>query len=369
VRVVAAHPHSNDGFHGPFFAYADEPVYNDNMPDERPTRRAAVVCRHPATLRPVIQAVGIANLGLRQVISPAMLPRSQRGEFECVVLDLDLDPQIPPLELVRAVHTNCPETQILCVAGTNTKTRLVESLQHPSVAGLFPKIGSWLETPAMLDGPDEQELAVAIRRLVAHAPIPQGPTPYLIGGSPVEERLIASTAEKDEALQAVLQLGLRIGLSDEKLRRIEVSTDELLMNAMFDAPRDEQGRPRFAALTDEERATPQTFSAKEQVRLRFGSDARSFAISVHDKFGTLTREAVATHIARILEAGGPRPRPAGSSASGGAGLGLVLTFGAANQLVVQTIPGKFTDMTAVIHIAGSNRSALSRGTSLQMYFN
>jgi hypothetical protein len=348
------------------------------MPDERPTRRAAVVCRHPATGRSVTQALGVAGLGLRQVISPAMLPRSQRGEFECVVLDLDLDPQAGPFELVRSVATLCPETPVICVAGTNPKTRLIESLTHPSVALLFPKVGSWLEASStqptersalVNDGPDEQELAMAIRRLIARTAIPHGPSPYLMGATPVEERLIASTAEKEEALQAVLALGQRIGLSDEKLRRIEVSTDELLLNALFDAPRDAQGRPRFASMTKEERAAPQAFSAKEQVRLRFGSDARSLVISVHDKFGTLTRDAVVTHITRVLEAGGPRPRPAESSASGGAGLGLVLTFGAANQLVVHSVPGKFSEVTAVIHIAGSNRSALARGSSLQMYFS
>jgi hypothetical protein len=340
------------------------------MPDERPTRRAAVVCRHPATGRSVTQALGVAGLGLRQVMSPAMLPRSQRGEFECVVLDLDLDPQAAAFELVRSVATLCPETPVICVAGTNAKTRLIESLTHPSVALLFPKMGSWLETsPASNDGPDEQELATAIRRLVARTAMPPGPTPYLMGATPVDERLIASTGEKEEALHAVLALGQRIGLSDEKLRRIEVSTDELLLNAMFDAPRDAEGRPRFARMTKEERAAPQAFSAKEQVRLRFGSDARSLAISVHDKFGTLTRDAVVTHISRVLEAGGPRPRPIESSASGGAGLGLVLTFGAANQLIVHSAPGKFTELTAVIQIAGSNRSALARGSSLQMYWS
>ncbi len=329
-----------------------------------------MVCRHPATLRSVTQALGVANLGMRQVISPAMLPRSQRGEFEFVLLDLDLDPQTAPFDLVQAVAAHCPDTPVLCVAGLNPKTRLVEALSHPSVTALFPKIGGWLEaSPTQLDGPDEQEVAVAIRRLAARAAIPHGPTPYLIGNTPVDERLIASTSEKDEALQAVLQLGQRIGLSEEKLRRIEVSTDELLLNALFDAPRDAQGRPRFAAMTREERAAPQAFSAKEQVRLRFGSDGRSLALSVHDKCGTLTRDAVATHVARVLEAGGPRPRPARTSASGGAGLGLVLTFGAANQLVIHSAPGKFTEVTAVIHIAGSNRSALSRGSSLQMYFD
>ena len=45
----------------------------------------------------------------------------------------------------------------------------------------------------------------------------------------------------------------------------------------------------------------------------------------------------------------------------------MLTFGAANQLIVHGVAGKFTEVTAVIHIAGSNRAALTRGSTLHLY--
>ncbi len=60
------------------------------------TGRAAVVSRHPATLKHVAQALGVPRLGWRQAIGPAVLPRSSRGEFELVLLDLDLDATAPP---------------------------------------------------------------------------------------------------------------------------------------------------------------------------------------------------------------------------------------------------------------------------------
>jgi hypothetical protein len=341
---------------------------------EPKSRRAAVVCRHPATQRSVAQALGVAGLGARQVVAPQLLPRSSRGEFELVVLDLDLDPQTEPGRLVDAVGAACPDAPVVCLAGINARTRLVEALDRPTVAALLPKLGSWLEPPAgapasfnLSDGPDEQELAVTLRRLSVPAPLPHGPAPYLLGGSAIEERLIASTAEKDEALQSLLALASRLSLSDEKLRRVEVAADELLLNAIWDAPRDTAGRPRFAAVLREARGAAVSLSAKEQVRFRFGTDGRALALSVHDRFGSLTRAKVAAHVARVLEAGGPRPRPVGTSETGGAGLGLVLTFGAANQLAVQAVAGKFTEVTAVIHIAGSNRAALARGSSLHLY--
>src|SRR5439155_12970715 len=162
---------------------------------------------------------------------------------------------------------------IYCLAGVAAKQRLVESLAHRAVMAIVPKLGSWLEPAAtaaaastapatVMDGPDEQELTTALRRRTARASIAEGPSPYLAGGTPVEERLIASDADKEEALLAVLQLGQRLGLSDEKLRRVEVCADELTLNAIHDAPR--------AA----SRTTPLAMS---QVRLRFGSDGRSLA--------------------------------------------------------------------------------------------
>jgi hypothetical protein len=337
---------------------------------ERPTRRAAVVCRHPATLRPIAQALGVAGLTIRKAIGPAFLPRSQPGEFEAILLDLDLDPQTPAVKLVESVSALCPGTPLLVVAGIDTKQRLVQALAHPSVAHLCPKLGSFDEgrqsangapaVPMASEGPDEQDLGVALRRLLSRSSIPLGPQPYLLAATVVEERVIGSSDEKAAVLEAVLALGERLGLSDEKLRRIEIATEELVLNAIYDAPHDADGTSRFAA----DRRAAVTLPAQSQVRVRFGTDGRNFVVSVADRFGSLSRAAVASHIARVLEANGPRPR----AGTGGAGLGLVLTFNAATQLIVQVSPSRFTEVTAVMHIAGSNRSALARGSALHLYF-
>src|SRR5262249_40550224 len=157
------------------------------------------------------------------------------------------DVKTPARTLVQAVSVQCPETPVVCIAGTLARQRLIESFAHRAVSALVPKLGSWLEVEAISssEGPDEQELGVALKRLSARALVPHGPTPYLIGTSAVEERLIVSSHEKEEALQAVLNLAHRLSLSDEKLRRIEVATDELLLNALF-APRAVDGKLRFA---------------------------------------------------------------------------------------------------------------------------
>ena len=42
---------------------------------------------------------------------------------------------------------------------------------------------------------------------------------------------------------------------------------------------------------------------------------------------------------------------------------------AANQLVVHGIHNRFTEVTAVMHVSGSNRTALARGSALHLYFD
>jgi hypothetical protein len=326
------------------------------------------VSRHPSTLKHVAQALAVANLSSRQAIGPSFLPRSARGEFELVLLDLDIDPATSPPELCAQVGAACKDTPIVVLAGVNARHRLVQSLAHPDVVGVMPKIGAWTESvtsEAKLEGPDEQALGLALRRRVERSQQPQGPAPYLLMGTALEERVVGGSNDKDETLATILADAARFGLSDEKVRRIETVADELMLNAVYDAPRDERGKTLHA---DIDRRTPIVLAAQAQVRVRWGCDGRIFAVSVADRFGALERATVAAHIQRLLDARSPRlGQRKEAGITGGAGLGLVLTYSAANQLALQVSKGRFTEATAALHVAGSNRSAVARGSALHIY--
>ncbi len=325
--------------------------------DETGSRRAAVVCRHPATARRMQQALAMAGLGFRQAPAPSVLPRSQRGEFAAVLLDLDVDPDAEPAALAAAVDEACPDTPVFATA--RSRKRLLAALAAPNVAGLLPKIADAIDdaqklpdspSPEFADGPDEQELGTALKRLLARASIPPGPAPYLLHGTLIDEKLVGSSEEREAVLAELLEFADRFGFADEKLRRIETAADELTANAVYHAPRDDQGRARFAAL---DRRAPVTLPAQDQVRVRFGCDGRSFALSVSDRFGSLARAAACAAFAQI-DGGEPR--------------GLALSLAASNQLAVHCAPGRFTEITAVSIVAGSHRAAQSRGSALHLFY-
>ena len=327
--------------------------------------RGTVVTRHPATIRRVAQALGAVGVGVNHALSPAQLPKSAPGELKVVVLDLDVDPAADPLGLVREVAAFYPAIPLVVTAGVRAKKRLLATLGSPAVHHVVPKLGGWLDLPPeqrSFDGPDEQDLAVALRRAFGSETAPLGAQPYLIQGFSTTEAVVQSTSDKDEALDAVMALAAALELSDEKKRRIEVATEELLLNAIYDAPRDASGTAVHAKL---DRSTPVKLGPDQQVKLHYGCDGRNFVVSVADRFGALERQNIERSLAKLLDPAGARPAPGTS----GAGLGLMLTYGAANQLIAHAMRGRFTEVTAVMHVSGSNRTALARGSALHLYLD
>jgi hypothetical protein len=167
--------------------------------------------------------------------------------------------------------------------------------------------------------------------------------------------VIGSSGERDQLVLELDAFCNRLGLVEEKVRRVQVVAEELILNAVYEAPRDADGNPKYQGV---DRQAPLTLAAQEQVRVRFGSDGRQLALSVADRFGSLDRNRVAEAMARGVE-GQPRAQRAATR-----GLGLAAAFAAANQLVFHRAARRFTEVTAAIYIAGSNRAALTRGSSL-----
>jgi hypothetical protein len=327
-------------------------------------RSAALVSRHGPTCRRVAQSLGAAGVYVRTSPFPSELPVDDLGEVVALLVDLDVSPAESPSLLVSEARRGYPDVPLMATAGVDARARLLDALCEADVNHVIPKRGA-LTLPrggmpvlGSLEGPDEHDLFACVRRLL-DGPESPGVTPYLLAGAPVHEVSVRSSEDKDRALERIVSFGESMGLTGEKLRRVELAAEELLMNALYDAPRNTDGAARNAAL---DRRLPVALGADETVHMRYGCDGQTLAVAVADPFGSLSKKAVTDRLRKVRE-GIPKP----NAGVAGAGLGLVMTYSVANQLIFAVSPGRLTEVTAVLHVGGSNRAAQERGTAVHFY--
>ena len=170
---------------------------------------------------------------------------------------------------------------------------------------------------------------------------------YLAGGAAVAERTVADDADKRRARAEVCAWAEGEGARRPTLHRLESVVDELLMNALVDAPQRAGGTARPALL-------------------RWGADDRTLAISVGDGFGSLRQRDLIDHVRR---ARGARGRPSAPRfGAPGAGLGLYLVLANVASLVVNLEPGKRTEIVALFdRPRGATRAGARGARSLHVF--
>jgi hypothetical protein len=112
--------------------------------------------------------------------------------------------------------------------------------------------------------------------------------------------------------------------------------EELLMNALYDAPADEHGTPIFAEVDLKERLDK---LSPRPVSIRYAATENGFAVSVRDRFGRLDKATVLRYIDKCLHSSQQIDRK-----TYGAGLGIYLIANAATQFVLNVAPGMATEV-------------------------
>jgi hypothetical protein len=137
------------------------------------------------------------------------------------------------------------------------------------------------------------------------------------------------------------------------------------MNAMYDAPIDGRGRPRYT----HDRRRDLVLEESEIPTLRLGTDGAHLALQAHDPFGGLRRHHVFEGITRGLSA-----RAADASrgdvldtSRGGAGLGMLKIYAAGAVLVIDVAPTSSTMVTSFWDLDVNPREFRSLPASLHFF--
>ncbi len=167
---------------------------------------------------------------------------------------------------------------------------------------------------------------------------------YLAPGSPIYQLPVRGTSDREPYNHQVMAFSDQNRLGQYIGRLIFGITEELLMNAIYDAPV-AGGRTHYADLprTDAICLKPDEYS-----QLSYGTDGQVFAVGVRDPFGALKRNTLFQYLKKVLR----RDDSANliDTKKGGAGLGLFKILYSSHALVVNVDPQASTEVIALIDL-------------------
>jgi len=164
-----------------------------------------------------------------------------------------------------------------------------------------------------------------------------GAEKYLLWGTKLNATTLTQASQRSQLVGELAEQVRGRGQSARVASMAMLVTDELLSNAVHNAPIDAAGRRYRAELA---RDGELALDVRHQVALRWGCDGRYLAIEVTDLFGSLDR---ATILRALVQ---NDVKTSGS----GAGMGIALTYRSCDHLVFNLAPGKRTEVIALIDV-------------------
>lgn len=167
---------------------------------------------------------------------------------------------------------------------------------------------------------------------------------YLAPGTPITKLSVRGSTDRDDYNAVVMKYAEENRLGQYMAKLVFGITEELLMNAIYDAPV-AGGRHHYGDLP---RTTVVELKPDEYSELRFGCDSHVFGISVQDPFGALTRPKLFQYLKKVLRRTDSTNLI--DTKKGGAGLGLFKILYSSHSLVCNVELEKRTEVMALIDL-------------------
>lgn len=185
-------------------------------------------------------------------------------------------------------------------------------------------------------------LAVTIQKFVSGDLF--GIEKYVPSGTEVHLTRLRDYQGRQRAIDDILGAAEQLGVRSKVRSQIGQVCEELLMNALYDAPIDESGKLLFGEVDLKARLAQ---LSPRPVSIRYASTETGFAVAVRDRFGRLDKATILRYLDKCLHSGQQIDRKIY-----GAGLGLYLVANAATQYVVNIAPGMATEVVCTFDRKG-----------------
>lgn len=165
---------------------------------------------------------------------------------------------------------------------------------------------------------------------------------YLHWGVEVRFFPVTSSEKRDDLIDELEEYMDRLGIRRTIKGRVISVTEELLMNAIYDAPADKDGKAKYNHLN---RTVPVELPQDEHGQLKFACDGNLFAVSVEDPFGRLDKKIIFDYLKDCY--GGHETV---HQDKGGAGHGLYQIMETCDLLVINVKPSVKTEVICIFNI-------------------
>lgn len=289
----------------------------------------------PKALRVAERALNATGSTVSLIDSPAGVRTALAStRFDLLMLNLDslMSDDASWLDSLSALDAHWPRTPLVLHTIASTEKYLPLMAGRSFLRNMIAKRGDPLE-------PDE--LIITAEKLLRQDLF--GLQKYLLWGVEPYCVSIADSTRKQRYIRTVSDYATLLGCNARVIEMIETIVDELVTNAIYNAPRRQDGTPKYAQLSRREAVV---LEQDEVGELQFACDGSYIAIAQRDPFGALTRDTVVSYLTRCLDKG---PNQL-SGASGGAGIGLFQVFQSLSKFIINIDPGHRTEVICLIDL-------------------
>lgn len=222
-------------------------------------------------------------------------------------------------------------------------------LTSDSVTDYFPILKSHPELSTILaKHPQDRtftikNIATTIRKLSSGDLF--GMEKYLSWGTMIVEHVVKGSSQRESLIEQLDLYLDSVGVRGPLKRKSLKVAEELLMNAIYDAPTGPDGKPLYNHL---QRTVPLELKPTEYASFRFACDGNFLAIAVVDRFGALNRQTILDYLERCLMQGTEEQTPLDGKGGGGNGLFQIIQSSSLTAFNVD--PGERTEVIALLNL-------------------
>jgi hypothetical protein len=295
------------------------------------SKRVTLVASDRALERKLLQGAMAAGCAVQSIASADDLPARLDCDLVLYAVGSGGTREIAFQSLLARLPD---ETRLIPILPSTDLEASVALLAHPRI-------------PAVLAEPHVEAQLVASTLARAFYGDLFGLEKLMPWGVRIYSLLVGDYQEKQLAIATVGDFAAAIGVRRKYREQIDQCLDEMLMNALYDAPVDAAGKPLYADVGVRERAA---ISPPEKAVVQYACDGDRFAIAVRDRYGSLQKSTVVKYLDKCLHADGNEQIDRKVS---GAGLGLYLIANAATDLAFYVFPGAATEVLCTFDLRAS----------------